>query len=219
MAGGQFVNAGEPLAAAGEPEMQAGNNVFATATHAVTERPDVGIAAGDFDIIFRAFAVNRESPDVGVATAATDRSPVDVAPPGDIPQNQTRDVWMFQTTDDGQVYPLDGDLVRTDGFETALYLTWFGGNQGDDGSPSNRAAWWGNVDVQEPAQAMVSRYQFLAESSPLTSANLIRLRDAALQDAQWLIDLGLTIDIDVRIEGVDRLALQVTVNNESFLFN
>ncbi len=215
---GQRVNAGEALAQAGEPQMQAGNYIYTKGDAIILERPDALAAVGDFRIIYRGQALMREGADKLSGLAQIMPSTLDILPPGAIPLAGARDVWVYQTTDDGNVYPLDGDLYRTDGLETAAYLTLYGGNPDDDGMNGNRHAWWGNDSLEDPAQRMTSRFQNLVEGVPLTSGNLLRLEDAAAQDFAWLSDLGYTVKMSMRITGRDRYELTVGIDDEEFIF-
>lgn len=96
------------------------------------------------------------------------------------------DVLLFQTADDGDVVIDGGEFQLTDGLETAVYLSLFGGNWQDDGSEGNPRQWWGNADVVDPDQRQTSRTQYLMQSLPATSGNLKRVEDAATADLAWL---------------------------------
>lgn len=213
---GQRVQAGEALALAGEAEMQAGNFILTNGTAAATNRDDTMIAAGVFRVIYRGQAAIVEGADVMRAVGSIAASALAVAPPGDIPAPGFRDVWMFQTNDDGNIYPLDGDLYRTDGLETAVYLSLYGGNADDDGSEGNRLAWWGNDGLEDAAQRMTSRFQNLVEGLPLSSGNLLRLEDAAAADLAWLDALGFPVTVSASIVGIDRLKMTINVDGEDF---
>jgi len=96
------------------------------------------------------------------------------------------DVLLFQTPDDGDVSIDGGQFQLTDGLETAVYLSLFGGNWQDDGSEGNPLQWWGNADVIDPLQRQTSRTQYLLQSLSATSGNLKRVEDAAAADLAWL---------------------------------
>ncbi|BAV81062.1 hypothetical protein [Vibrio phage CKB-S1] len=215
---GQRVEAGEALAQAGEPEMQAGNFILTNGTVAGTNGNDTMLAAGVFRIIYRGTATIVEGGDLMTAVATVMQSSIDIAPPGALPEVGERDVWLYQTTDDGNVLPQEGDLYRTDGLETAVYLSLYGGNPEDNGSTGNRQAWWGNQGLEDPAQAMTSRFQNLVEGIALSSGNLLRIEDAAAQDLAWLEDLGFTVRVSSRLTKLNRLELTVNIDGDQFNF-
>ncbi len=214
---GQRTQAGEALALAGEAEMQAGNFVLTNGAAAGTNRNDTMIAAGVFRIVYQGQARIVEGADVARAVGQIVGSRLDTAPPGELPASGMRDVWMYQTTDDGNIYPEDGDLYRTDGLETAVYLSAYGGNVADDGSEGNRLAWWGNDSLEDRAQRMTSRFQHLVDGIPLTSGNILRLEDALAADLAWLGDIGYPVEVSGRIVGINRLKMTVNVDGEEII--
>ncbi len=127
------------------------------------------------------------------------------------------DVLHFQTLDDGEV-SIEGGIVQlTNGLETAVYLSLFGGNEADDGLPDNPHGWWGN-EGEDEAKRMVSRLQNLMDSLPASAANLKRLNDAARADLAWL---GAEYELDVvsSIPALNRVEMAVSVNGQTLTFN
>lgn len=126
------------------------------------------------------------------------------------------DVLLFQTLDDGDI-SIDGGIVQlTDGLETAVYLSLFGGNEADDGLPTNPHGWWGN-EGEPVAQRMVSRLQNLMDSIPATSANLKRLNDAATQDLAWL-PTRYELMVSASIPGLNKVTMTISINDQTFIF-
>lgn len=126
------------------------------------------------------------------------------------------DVLLFQTLDDGDVEINGGIMQLTDGLETAVYLSLFGGNEADDGLPDNPFGWWGNEGEDEDAR-MVSRLQNLMDSLPASAANLKRLNDAAVADLEWL-GSGYDVTVSASIPRINAVALTVTINDQTFTF-
>ncbi|AAQ96552.1 hypothetical protein [Vibrio phage VP16C] len=214
---GQRVNAGEPLAQCGEPQMQAGNFILTAATSDMTTADATLRASGEMRIIIRGSASLDIAPASMDASGETVAPPIVIEPPGDLPPAGIRDVWMYQTVDDGNVYPVNGDLYRTDGLETAVYLSLYGGNPEDNGQDANRLGWWGNADQDDPARQMVSRFQHLVEGIPLTSGNVQRLEDAAAADLEWLSSLGYDVRTSGRIAGKDKLHMTINIDGDEFV--
>ncbi|AAQ96488.1 hypothetical protein [Vibrio phage VP16T] len=214
---GQRTNAGEALAQCGEPQMQAGNFILTSASSEMTTADATLRASGEMRIIIQGTSSLDITPAVMVARAELGAPPIVIEPPGDLPRAGTRDVWMFQTVDDGNVYPVNGDLYRTDGLETAVYLSLYGGNPEDNGQDANRLGWWGNANQEEPARQMVSRFQHLVEGIPLTSGNLQRLEDAATADLEWLSELGYDVRTSGRLTGKDRLQMTINIDGDEFV--
>jgi phage gp46-like protein len=104
------------------------------------------------------------------------------------------DVLLHQTPDNGEIDINGGAVAMTDGLETALYLSLFGGNVDDAGGQDLANTWWGNRSEQDPAQRYRSETQHLLGTLPATSGNLRRIQDAAQRDLQWLesVDLAVT---------------------------
>ena len=107
------------------------------------------------------------------------------------------DVLMFQTNDGGEVTFIDGQPIMTRGFETAVYLSLFGGNREDDGSEGNNLQWWGNFIVTDPMEKYKSETQYQLLKLPITSSSLLRLEEAAKKDLQWMLDDKIASNIEV----------------------
>jgi phage gp46-like protein len=84
------------------------------------------------------------------------------------------DVLMHQTLDDGEITVANGTIEMTDGSETAVYLSLFGGD----------SVWWGNsLDTPDKIDSRTGK---LLESLPLTTGNLQRIKDAVESDLSWM---------------------------------
>ncbi len=122
------------------------------------------------------------------------------------------DVLLFQTPDDGDVSIDGGEFQLTDGLETAVYLSLFGGNWQDDGAEGNPLQWWGNSGVVDPDQRQRSRTQYLLQSLPATSGNLKRVEDAAVADLAWLPD-QYAVTISTSMPARNKVQFVVQIND------
>lgn len=91
------------------------------------------------------------------------------------------DIYLFNTTDGGNISVNGGLVTQTDGPETYVYLALFGGNYDDPGLSDRKKEWWGNIGEGEEASYR-SRTQFLLKTLPLNSGTLRRIEEAVRQD-------------------------------------
>lgn len=114
------------------------------------------------------------------------------------------DVLFFNTNDGGEISIIDG-LVKGDcSFSTAVYLSLFGGNKEDSGKIKNNLGWWGNYLIGVPeGEKLVSRFQYMINSLPLTAKNLLSAENAAVEDLKWLKDDGIVDEIIVIGRGTE----------------
>lgn len=126
------------------------------------------------------------------------------------------DVLLFQTNDDGDIC-IEGGLVElTDDFRTASYLSLFGGNEDDDGRDDNPLTWWANLNEIDPADKYVSETEYLLQSLPVTTSNLLRLEDAAKRDLKIFTDGGIVKDLaaEVLLVGLNKLKYVINFNGD-----
>jgi phage gp46-like protein len=136
------------------------------------------------------------------------------------------DILLFDTIDGGEIEVRSGRVtIDRDGLRTAAYISLFGGNERDEGiSATDHLQWWGNR-LGPPTSSLRSRTQSLLRGLPATSANLVRVEDAARQDLAWMTGeftgeaeisasmpepgrLRLTIDVPVTDEERVRLVFE-----------
>ena len=100
---------------------------------------------------------------------------------------QAGDVLMFHVEDRGEIEEKNGFITMTDSLETMIYLSLFGGNEDDNGSEStSKLQWWGNEG--EPIENQYrGKFQSLLSGSPLTSASVTVLVEAAVTDLETAI--------------------------------
>ena len=127
--------------------------------------------------------------------------------------NQQGDVFLFQTSDGGDITIEDGLVEMSGGLETAAYLSLFGGNEDDDGRETSPHTWWGNLGETDPALMYRSETQHLVQSLPATSNNLRRVEDAAKRDLDWLISkkVASTVRIVASIPRVNTVRIQIFI--------
>jgi phage gp46-like protein len=124
------------------------------------------------------------------------------------------DLLLQSTVDGGEITLLPDDTFLNDtGFETAIYLSLFGGDYEDNGTESTKdKTWWGNnLEVNNPNAKLISRFQNLSRSMPLTPGNLLKLKDAVRQDLQWFIDEGIIdlLIVNMTIPNKNRIATEI----------
>lgn len=106
-------------------------------------------------------------------------------------QTPVSDVRFFHGEDGGDIELVGGLVTMSDGLEAAVYLSLWGGNEDDSGSPADRLKqWWGNFGETDPARMYRSETQWCVANLPPTSSNLRRLEEAAKNDLAWLVTAG-----------------------------
>lgn len=123
------------------------------------------------------------------------------------------DALLTQTADGGELQIENGELALTDGIETAVYLSLFGGNEDDPGLPGNsKKEWWGNLSEADSKRRYRSRTQYLLRRLPATSGNLRRFEDAARADLAWMVEeLGAEISVAASLPSAGSVNLAIEV--------
>ena len=123
------------------------------------------------------------------------------------------DVLLRQTNDGGDVTVEAGLLLMSDGLETAVYLSLYGGNEQDPADSSDELQWWGNLTETDPARTYRSETQYLLRSLPAIPANLRRIEQAAARDLQWMLDGGVaeSISVTASIPEVNRVRIELAI--------
>ena len=133
------------------------------------------------------------------------------------------DFLIVHEPDGGEVMIENGRVELTDGPESAVYLSLFGGNEEDSGGYGDaRKQWWGNLDETDPARCYRSETQYLLKSLPLIPANLRRLEDAAERDLGWMLSatprIADAISVAATMPALNtvELAIALTINEQTF---
>jgi phage gp46-like protein len=123
------------------------------------------------------------------------------------------DVLLRSGPDGGEVTVEAGLFLMSEGLETAVYLSLYGGNEQDPGDSDSREQWWGNIGETIPARIYRSETQYLLRSLPAIPANLRRIEQAAARDLQWTLDEGVASSLDVAasIPALNRVVIEVNV--------
>ena len=96
------------------------------------------------------------------------------------------DVLLVSGGDGGDIVVEDGLVKDCRNFDTAVYLSLFGGNKNDlNGRP--KETWWGNlVPGTKRNEWMHSEFGAMVTGLPLTSGNLRNASEAASRDLAWI---------------------------------
>ena len=127
------------------------------------------------------------------------------------------DVLMVSTADGGDIVIVDGLIKDCRSFDTAVYLSLFGGNKDDlNGKP--KETWWGNlIPGTKKDERMHSEFGAMVTGFPLTGANLRKASDAAGRDLDWIkSDAGADeISVNLSAENAQRVKLGVEVRKDA----
>lgn len=123
------------------------------------------------------------------------------------------DVLLRMGPDGGEITIDAGDLVMSNGLETAALLSLYGGNEQDSGDADSSESWWGNIGELEPARQCRSETQYLLRSLPAVPANLRRIEEAASRDLEWMVDSGVaqSVSVSASIPELNRVRLDVVI--------
>jgi phage gp46-like protein len=114
------------------------------------------------------------------------------------------DVLIKQTNNEGDIECAGGVVTLTDGFESAVYLSLFGG-------PSE---WWGNLLETDPARQYDGETEKALKGAPATPANLRKIEQAAQRDLEWLTTTKAanTVSVEASMPGVNKITLLISIS-------
>lgn len=123
------------------------------------------------------------------------------------------DVLLRQTADGGNITVEAGLFLLSEGLETAVYLSLFGGNEQDPANAESDQQWWGNLGEIEPARTYRSETQYLLQALPAIPSNLLRIEQAARRDLQWMLDEGVakSASVAASIPALNRVVVDLNV--------
>jgi phage gp46-like protein len=124
------------------------------------------------------------------------------------------DLLLQDTLDGGDIVIADGTFAADRAFDTAIYLSLFGGNKDDDGRVKNNRTWWGNtLPGLSESEKLVSRFQAILAGTPMSAKTIHEAEAAARLDLQWLLTEGLadSVAVDCRTGMGSRFALRVNI--------
>lgn len=122
------------------------------------------------------------------------------------------DVLLFDTQDGAEITIFNGLISMDKGFNSAVYLSLFGGDKDDTGEVVNNNTWWGNkIQNISENEKLVSRFQAFITSVPLISKNVKLAEGKVIQDLQWMIDDGIADSIEAEIQVVGRKDINLKI--------
>ena len=127
------------------------------------------------------------------------------------------DMLLVSTLDGGDLVLEDGLIKDCRNFDTAVYLSLFGGNK-DDAAAHAKETWWGNLmPGTKSTERMYSETGAMVTALPLTSGNLRAVSDAAGRDLAWIKSEAGADDVNVQLsaESAQRVRLSVDILQQS----
>jgi phage gp46-like protein len=124
------------------------------------------------------------------------------------------DVLLMETPDGGDFIMQDGLIMADNNYSTAIYLSIFGGNKDDSGVVKTNKTWWGNtLSGVKKNEKLISRFQNIIRSMPLTVKNIKRAEDAAVLDLAWMVEEGLADKVEASgsTQGKNRFHLEINL--------
>jgi phage gp46-like protein len=132
------------------------------------------------------------------------------------------DVLLVETPDGGDFIMQDGLIMADNNYSTAIYLSLFGGNKDDSGVVKTNKTWWGNtLRGTKKNEKLISRFQNIIRSMPLTIKNIRRAEDAAVLDLVWMVEEGLADKVEANgsTQGKNRFHLDINLlKSETSIF-
>jgi phage gp46-like protein len=131
-------------------------------------------------------------------------------------QNFEGDLLLAETPDGGEAAIENGLFACDRSFNTAVYLSLFGGNKDDNGKVRNNKTWWGNtLPGTAENEKLVSRFQAAISGLPMTTKNIQEAENAAGLDLKWITDEGIADKITVSGRAVTRNKFLLFVDIQS----
>lgn len=123
------------------------------------------------------------------------------------------DVHLRQENDGGEITIENGLTEMSDGLETAVFLSLFGGNDDDGGLQGDEPRqWWANLDETETEKQYRSQTQNLLRALPLNTANLQRIEDAVYSDLAWIVEsVATNVEALATMPALNTVRLQIFV--------
>jgi phage gp46-like protein len=140
-------------------------------------------------------------------------------------QNFEGDILLAETPDGGDFVMQDGLLVSDTNYSTPIYLSLFGGNKDDSGVIKTNKTWWGNtLRNTKNNEKLISRFQYIIHSMPLTVKNIKNAEAAAVLDLAWMVEEGLADKVEASgsTAGKNRFHLEIDLiksGTSIFIYN
>lgn len=127
------------------------------------------------------------------------------------------DILIYSTNDGGEIQLDENDLfVNDNGFDSAIYLSLFGGNSEDNGTAATeKNEYWGNdLDLNDPDRQLTSRLQYILTGYPATPSNLNKVKLAAKEDLQWMLNNEIIDELEITATIPRRNYLSLEINGK-----
>jgi len=123
------------------------------------------------------------------------------------------DVHFTSTADGGDIEYINGKAVMSDGLESAVGLSLWGGNEDHSGGEADdHLEWWGNKIETDEARKLRSRTQYTLKNLVATPANLRLVESAVREDLAWMTEeIATSVDATARLVAPKRISLTVSV--------
>jgi phage gp46-like protein len=123
---------------------------------------------------------------------------------------------LIELKEDGFDLNIDSGLIElTGGFETAVLLSLFGGND-------NNIEFWGNKFETEVLQKLNSQTQLILTGLPANPNNLKKLDEAIKVDLDWFKQDKIVDEIEIFTQIIAKNKVRITINmkkDNSIIFN
>jgi len=124
------------------------------------------------------------------------------------------DVLLYPTPAGGEVVLAGTEPLYTDDVDTAVFLSLFGGQAGDDGTDATKSSqWWANWEEPDPSRRYRSATQGLLRRLPALPVYLRRVEDAVVADLQWMVASGAATSVaaNARIPQPKKIQIRGTI--------
>ena len=131
----------------------------------------------------------------------------------------TKDLHLFESGDGGELLLMNGDLVLSETLFQTIYIALFGGNveastAGNEIVGQERFDYWGNALIfkDKVDKQFNSETEKTLSSVTINSLGRLKIKSAVEQDLRFLKKI-INIDVNIVILGVDKLKIEILLNN------
>ena len=110
------------------------------------------------------------------------------------------DIAIYQTPDGGDISIINGEPVMDGGFESAAYLSLFGGGE---------SSHW-SEEYQGESEKLTSRFYNFIIGNPKSVTNLNKAEELAKQDLNWFLKDGIADTLNLSITSTDKSRIQLS---------
>lgn len=119
------------------------------------------------------------------------------------------DILLTELGSGGEIVNRNNDVVTTTGFENETYIAMFGGNR-----------YWANGLTLQGDSQFVATTEETLRTNPLTSAGLIAIENAMMNDLKYLENItGTDVSVSVKIPAPNRLDAEISISGQIFYLN